>query len=112
MKFAYITIGIVFAFGMFAVIGIFDQISGQYTYGGNMGAYYAGGGWVQFSPEEACEVSGGHSFDPPQVFHNDFNTVMALCYYTFPELENDHFGVPLVQWVTVPPTIGRYTPTG
>ena len=113
MKYAYIIVGIVFVFGMFSIIGISQMSStGDFTYGGNMGRYHAGGGWIQFAPKEACEAFGAKSFDPPRVFHNEYNTVMAECYHYNPLNENDRINIPLVQWMTVPDRPGQYSPVG
>ena len=112
MKYAHIIVGIIFAFGMFAIIGIFNQVTGEFTYANNIGSYHAGGGWVQFTPKEACEAYGAKSFDPPRVFHNEFNAVMAECYHYNPLDENDRVNVPVIQVISVPDRPGQYSPSG
>ena len=113
MRNAYIITGVIFVFGMFAIVGIFNEVTGDFTFGqSGIGRYSAPGGWVQFSPKEACEIAGGQSFDPVRIVHNEFNTVMAVCYNNYPNLESDYFQVPVVQWVYNKPRPGQYSPTG
>ncbi|RLE46615.1 hypothetical protein DRJ25_03925 [Candidatus Woesearchaeota archaeon] len=114
MKHGFVVLGVIFVFGIFALVSIFSGVStGDFTYGGNMGKYYAGGSWVQFQPVEACEFMGAHSFDPPVVFHSSFgNSMMVKCFRSNPNDERDSFAVPLVQWINAGPVQERYNPLG
>lgn len=111
-NYSSVILGVVFVFGIFAVISLFNSpVTGNFSYGNaGMGRYYSAGGWVQFSPKEACEYVGASSYDPPEVYRNDMGQYMVVCYDYDSKSSTRKFGIPLVQWMTPEPLPDRFNP--